>query len=217
MTPEMVGWLRKSPVTGVLIVMNLSFFVIGSVLQAISGESLIERFSLNQAGLGEGHSWILITHAFLHGNLFHLAVNMAALWFTGPLLEAMLGSVQYLLLYLCGALAGGLLQTCFSPGNVDLVGASGAVCGLLAGFATLLPGLEITALIFFVVPVRMKASTLGWLIAGGSLLFWILGIEPGIGHLAHLGGAIAGCLLCVLYKSMGMVRLLPSLPPPIPE
>ena len=114
-------------------------------------------------------------------------------------------------------MAGGLLQTLASPDSVDLVGASGAVCALLVGFATLLPRLEITALIFFVIPVRMKAATLGWIIVIGSLVFWIFNIEPGIGHLAHLGGAVAGFLICLAFRKLGLVNPLPETPPPIPQ
>jgi len=143
-------------------------------------------------------------------------VNMVALWFTGPILEKLLGGWRYILLYLTAAIAGGVLQTFSSPQSIDLVGASGAVCGLLVGFATLLPRLEITALIFFVIPVRMKAATLGWIIGTMSLLFWFLGIEPGIGHLAHLGGAIAGWAVCTVYRRLGLVRPLAAMPPPIP-
>jgi membrane associated rhomboid family serine protease len=129
-----------------------------------------------------------------------------------------LGGWRYLLLFLAGAVGGGVLQALVA-GDRDLVGASGAICALLVGFATLFPGLEITALIFFVLPVRMKAALLGWIVAGGSLLCWMFGIEPEIGHLAHLGGAVAGCLLCLLYRATGSVRWpgpFSSLPPPIP-
>jgi membrane associated rhomboid family serine protease len=63
----------------------------------------------------------------------------------------------------------------------------------------------------------MKAATLGWLIVGVSILFWAFGIEPGIGHLAHLGGAIAGFVICLTYRKLGLVRPLPEIPPPIPQ
>jgi len=142
---------------------------------------------------------------------------MVALWFTGPLIEELLGPIRYLALYLGGAVVGGILQTLATPGSVDLVGASGSVCALLVGFGTLFPNLQITALIFFVIPVKMKASTLGWLVIVGSLLFWAFGIERQIGHLAHLGGGIAGFLVCFLYKKLGMVRSLAEIPPPLPD
>lgn len=209
--------LSKSPVTFVLFGINLAFFLIEEILRLFFDESLFPFMALSREGLAEGGWWQLLTHAFLHGNLFHLMVNMVALWFTGPILEELLGGWRYLLLYFGGIVAGGLLQTFANPGSVDLVGASGAVCALLVGFATLLPRLEITALIFFVIPVRMKAATLGWLIVVTSLLFWIFGIEKEIGHLAHLGGAVAGFVICLLYRRMGVVRMLPETPPPIPD
>lgn len=209
--------LRQSPVTLVLFGINLAFFLIEEILRILFDDSLFPIMALSREGLANGGWWQLVTHAFLHGNLFHLMVNMVALWFTGPLLEELLGGWRYLLLYFGGILAGGALQTAASPGSVDLVGASGAVCALLVGFATLLPRLEITALIFFVIPVRMKAATLGWLIVVVSLLFWMFGIEKDIGHLAHVGGALAGFLICLLYRRLGVVRMLPEIPPPIPQ
>ena len=209
--------LRESPVTFVLFGITLAFFLTEEILRLFCDSSLFPVMALSREGLAHGAWWQLLTHAFLHGNLFHLVVNMVALWFTGPILEQLLGGWRYLLLYFGGILAGGLLQTFANPGSVDLVGASGAVCALLVGFATLLPRLEITALIFFVIPIRMKAATLGWLVVLTSLLFWIFGIEQEIGHLAHLGGAVAGFLICAIYRKLGVVRLLPYAPPPIPH
>ena len=209
--------LRDSPVTFVLFGINLAFFLTEEALRIFCDCSLFPVMALSREGLIEGAWWQLFTHAFLHGNLLHLIVNMVALWFIGPILEELLGGWRYLLLYFGGILAGGLLQTFANPRNVDLVGASGAVCALLVGFATLLPRLEITALVFFVIPIRMKAATLGWLVVLTSVMFWIFGIEQEIGHLAHLGGAVAGFLICAIYGKQGVVRLLPNAPPPIPH
>ena len=209
--------LRRSPVTATLFAINLTLFLSEEIFRLFFDCSLFPFLALSREGLADGGWWQLITHAFLHGNLLHLAVNMVALWFTGPLIEELLGPVRYLALYLGGAVVGGILQTLATPGSVDLVGASGSVCALLVGFGTLFPSLQITALIFFVIPVKMKASTLGWLVIVGSLLFWAFGIERQIGHLAHLGGGIAGFLICFLYKKLGMVRSLAEVPPPLPD
>ncbi len=208
---------RSSPVTFSLLGMNAALFLLEEINRIVFDSSLFPLLALSREGLGEGCWWSFLTHAFLHGNLFHLIVNMVALWFTGPVLEEMLGGLRYLLLYLSGAIAGGVIQTYSSPQSVDLVGASGAVCALLVGFGTLLPRLQITALIFFVIPIRMRASTLAWLVMGASLLFWIFGIEPGIGHLAHFGGGAAGFLLCLHYRRRGVVRIPWEMPPPLPH
>lgn len=208
--------LRESPVTLALLAINVALFLTEECFRLFFDCSLFPWLALSREGVAAGSLWQFLTHAFLHGNLFHLMVNMVGLWFTGPLLEELLGGARYLLLYLVAAVAGGILQTFSSAESIDLVGASGSVCGLLTGFATLLPRLEITALIFFVIPVRMKAATLGWLVVLGSLAFWILHLQPGIGHMAHLGGAIAGWIVCTIYRRLGLVRDVPSLPPPIP-
>jgi len=209
--------LRGAPVTLILFGINLALFLTEELFRLFFDCSLFPSLALSREGLESGAWWEFVTHAFLHGNLLHLLVNMVALWFTGPILEELLGGWRYILLYLTAAIAGGVLQTFSSSQSVDLVGASGAVCGLLVGFATLLPRMEITALIFFVIPVRMKAATLGWIIVTMSLLLWFFRIEPGIGHLAHLGGAIAGWAVCSFYRRLGLVRLLPAIPPPIPS
>jgi membrane associated rhomboid family serine protease len=216
-------------VTLILIGINLAFFLAEEAYEIFFSSSLIPYLALSHEGLMGGAWWQLISYAFLHGGLLHLLVNMVGLWFVGPLLEELLGGLCYLGLYFGGVLAGGLLQALMTPGS-ELVGASGAICALLVGFATLLPRLEITALLFFVIPVRMKASTLGWLVILGSFVFWLLGteqaiahlnhlqgqlgrevtaflkVEREIGHLAHLGGGIAGFVICRLYQACGLVR-----------
>lgn len=207
--------LKESPVTLVLFGINLALFITEEIFRLFYESSLFPILALSREGIMEGGWWQLLTHAFLHGNLFHLAVNMVALWFTGPILEEVLGGVRYLVLYMGGAVIGGLLQTFASPGSIDLVGASGAVCALLVGFGTLLPHLQITALIFFVIPVKMKAATLSWIVVITSFLFWFLGIMQGIGHLAHLGGGIAGFLICFTYKKLGIIRSWEDVPPPL--
>ncbi len=208
--------LHSAPCTFVLIGVNLAFFLVEEIFRFFFDESLFPALALSRDTLVGGAWWQLLSHAFLHGNLLHLLVNMVALWFTGPMLEEILGGLRYLSLYFVGIVAGGLLQTFTSSTSIDLVGASGAVCALLVGFATLFPQLEITALIFFVIPVRMKARTLGWIVILASLLCSLLGLEKGIGHMAHLGGGIAGFLICVYYKWSGVLRNISVVPPPIP-
>jgi membrane associated rhomboid family serine protease len=73
-----------------------------------------------------------------------------------------------------------------------VVGASGSVCGLVAAFSTMFPQMPVTALIFFVIPVRMRAMWLGIIVAGVSLFLMLTGWFGDIGNAAHLGGAIAG-------------------------
>ena len=152
-------------------------------------------WSLSGQALAEGRWWTLLTHLFLHANLLHLSVNVLGLWFIGPEVENMLGRVKYLLLYLFSGVAGVLLQTAFASPSAELIGASSAVCGVMLSFTTAYPEMPLRALLFFVLPVSMKAKTLGRGIIVVSLLCAVLRIFPQVGHLAHLGGALAGALL----------------------
>ena len=155
----------------------------------------LSLWSLSGNALAEGRWWTLVTHLFLHANLLHLTVNVLGLWFIGPEIEYILGRARYLTLYFLSGIAGGLLQTFFSPPASELIGASGSVCGLLLSFTTAYPEMPLRALLFFIIPVSMKAKTLGRGLIVVSLACAVLRIVPQVGHLAHLGGALMGALL----------------------
>ena len=93
-----------------------------------------------------------------------------------------------------------------NPGPT-LIGASGAVSGLVAAFSTLYPRMPITALLFFVIPVRMQAMWLGIMVVGLSLFFLLTGLFNDIGNGAHIGGALAGfCWVKYRQRHFRVVR-----------
>ncbi len=186
---------RVAPVT----VSLAAACVVGYALEVLllSGARGIDLsgWALSGQALAQGRWWTVVTHLFLHANLLHLMVNVLALWFVGPEVEFMLGRTKYVILYVLSGVAGGLLQTVFSPPTSELVGASGAVCGVLLSFTTAYPEMPLRALLFFVLPVSMKAKTLGRGLIIVSLVCALLRILPQVGHLAHLGGALMGAFL----------------------
>jgi membrane associated rhomboid family serine protease len=173
-----------------LIAANTLVFVFMGVSPAFA-DFADSIFGLSDRGLAKGMIWQFVTYQFVHAGFFHLLVNMLGLWFAGNILERILGPGRFVLYYLLCGIAGGLLQVAISPGPT-VVGASGAVCGLVAAFSTMFPQMPITALVFFVIPVRMRAMWLGILIAGVSLFLLLTGWFGNIGNAAHLGGALAG-------------------------
>lgn len=187
--------IRAAPVTSALIGVCLVVFALEYALQVMRRPDVVMLFALSGEGLARGMWWTVVTHMFLHANLLHLMVNLLGLWFIGPEVELMLGRSRYLVLYLLSGMAGGLLQTAFASPASELVGASGAVCGVLLAFTTAYPEMPLQALLFFVLPVRMKAKTLGRGLLAISLLFAVLEFLPQVGHLAHLGGALTGMFL----------------------
>jgi membrane associated rhomboid family serine protease len=131
--------------------------------------------------------WSIITYMFLHAGFMHVLFNMIGLYFFGPRLEARIGSRDFLLMYLLSGIVGALLSFFFSPGAA-IVGASGAVFGVLYGFAHYWPHERIY--IWGVLPVPARGMVLG--LAGLSIWFGISGGGAGVAHFAHLGGFAGG-------------------------
>jgi membrane associated rhomboid family serine protease len=193
----MTGKRTRVSAVVVLIAINVGVFVYEWLRPGL-GNQMEDLYALSAAGMEEGRWWQLITHAFLHGNIWHLLFNLAALWFAGRVVERVMGTGRFLALYAASAVAGGLAQIFFEGGNIPLLGASGAVCGVILAFATMFPEAQIVVLLFFVIPLKFRAKYLGWGLVGSSLLFLLTGFEPWIAHAAHLGGCVAGYLLARL-------------------
>jgi len=174
------------------------------IIDPLTGGKITVLFSLSWTGIKHLLLWQFITYIFLHGGLFHIFLNMLGLFFFGPETERAIGSRQFLVLYLaCGILGGlGWLLLSASQAAGFCLGASGAVFGILGAFAALFPDRPITILVFFVLPVTMKARSLAIALAVFSLLATIS--QPGnIAYAAHLVGGLAGYFYIVLFYSQG--------------
>jgi membrane associated rhomboid family serine protease len=193
----------RLPLVTVLIAINSAAFILQILLDNflfprspfIRETFTSEIFGLSREGIANGYYWQFLTYMFLHGNLLHILANMLGLYFAGRQIEAILGRSHLLGIYFLGGLIGGALQLAFSSGV--LIGASAGVMAVVLAFTTILPELEITALIFFVIPVNIRAKYLGWGLAGSSAAFLLLNfcgvrIFGEWGHAAHLGGCLVG-------------------------
>lgn len=182
---------RNTPATKALIAINVTIYALLAFLFPQYESSVFMLFGLSGEGLRSGFYWQPLTHMFLHGNLLHLLMNMIALWFAGRAVEIWLGPWRFLAIFFVGGILGGFLQIYSFPGGF-LIGASGGVCAVLLAFTSLEPEMPITALLFFVLPVRVRAKFLGYGVILVSLLLPLLGLDPHVGHFAHLGGALVG-------------------------
>ena len=184
-----------------LIIINVVCFILQHSIRGFD-----ESLALFPSRLAQGRVWELLSYQFLHGGLFHLLINCAMIWFVGRQMEESLGKTKFLTLYLIAGVFGGLLQclltwTHYLP-EAGVVGASAGIFGLIAAFAMVFWDREITFLIMFIIPVRMRAKYL--LIA--LAVIGVLGIiskEGGIAHGAHLGGMIWGVLFVLLFIQGG--------------
>jgi len=155
-------------------------------LLTMSAPQLVSAFAFVPA-LTLTRPWTLVTYMFLHGGLGHLFFNMLSLFFFGPRLEMRLGSRRFMTLYLVSGISGALLSLVFSPWSA-VIGASGAVFGVLLGFAMYWPRDQI--LIWGIFPVEAR-----WLVAAMTVLALyggFVGAGGGIAHFAHLGGFVGG-------------------------
>jgi membrane associated rhomboid family serine protease len=191
---------RRFEITAVkaLIAINVLIFVLMLVSPSLA-DFVDAVFGLSTRGLAKGMIWQFVTYQFVHAGFLHLLVNMLGLWFAGNILERIFGVRRFFVFYLLCGIFGGILQIALSPGPATVVGASGAVCGLVAAFSTMFPQMPVTALIY-IVPVRMRAMWLGIIVAGVSLFLMLTGWFGDIGNAAHLGGVIAGFGLVKFYR-----------------
>ena len=149
----------------------------------------------------------LISSLFMHASPQHLFMNMLGLFFLGPMVENTLGSKRFLQLYMIAGLGGSLLSigidvvqytmTGYVP-NVASLGASGCVYGVVLAFITMFPNEK---LMLFPLPIPIKAMYLGLAAVGYALFAGITDTTPGgIGHFAHLGGALVGFIMIHYWK-----------------
>ena len=165
-------------VTKVLVAINVLIWLVNELLNG----RLFTTFQMQGSAVALSDEWYrLVTSAFLHTGLTHLAFNMIALWFVGAEVERRLGRWRYLTVYLLSAMGGSVLSYVVDSPTLASVGASGAVFGVFGAF--------------FVLAVKLKVD-LGGVIAL-IVINVVIGFIPGL-HInwrAHLGGLIVGALL----------------------
>jgi membrane associated rhomboid family serine protease len=171
------------------------------IAQLFADSFLLDLFALQPDAIKNDFAiWQLVTYMFLHGSFFHLFWNMFALWMFGGEIERQLGSSKFLQYYILTGMGGGLFQLIANWGTPSIIiGASAAIYGVLIAFGLFFPNRVITLLLFFILPVQMKAKTLVAIYIGISLVMGfqsqIFGVNDSVAHLAHLGGAFAGFVL----------------------
>jgi membrane associated rhomboid family serine protease len=188
-----------------LILLNTAIFLIRLALPGEADAALVRAMAFRPALLTEGSvaaALTLVTSQFLHGGLLHLGGNMLYLWIFGNNIEDHLGRTRFVPFYLgCGVLAG-LTQWAVDPhSGLPLIGASGAIAGVLGAYAVLFPRARIHTLVLVFLFLRIVPVPAAiWL----GIWFVFQAVGAGIAHVqggaavawfAHLGGFVAGLLL----------------------
>lgn len=190
------GFMSNVPVA----VKNIIWICVGMSVLTYLNEPLMARlFALNPITFIT-KPWQLVTYMFMHGGFGHLFFNMYTLYIFGSVLERVWGTKKFLLFYFVTGIGAALVHILvqYLTGSFALtVGASGAIYGILMGYAMLYPD-SIMTLIF--PPISLKAKWFVLIFAGIELLLGITGTQAGVAHFAHLGGLIFGLLLMLYWK-----------------
>lgn len=146
-----------------------------------------------------------VTYAFLHADIFHLGGNMLFLWVFGDNVEDALGHFRYLVFYLACAAAGALMHGYIAPSSqMPLIGASGAIAGIVAAYLVLHPKVKVWVLAFGRIPLRIPAYITLALWIGFQFLMLLAGGEDQISWGAHVGGILAGAFLVLFMRRRGV-------------
>ncbi|MFQ6617585.1 MAG: rhomboid family intramembrane serine protease [Fidelibacterota bacterium] len=191
-----------------LIVANIIIFLYQMSLGPYENRAFIYTMGIipkNFAGLGvTGFPvYSLFTSMFVHGDILHLAGNMLYLWIFGDNVEGIMGHFRFVIFYILSGLAAALLQILINvKSGIPMIGASGAISGVLGAYMVKFPGARVSVLIFFFYFIRIiKIPAL--IVLG----FWFLiqltsglgaigmGQQGGVAWFAHIGGFLAGIFL----------------------
>jgi len=144
--------------------------------------------------------WQFVSYMFLHGGFGHILFNLFALWMFGQSIENLWGTRRFVIYYFVTGVGAALLHMAVTAADVPMVGASGAVYGILLAFAMMFPNRPIM-LIFLPIPIKAKYFVM---IFGALELFnGVANLQTGIAHFAHLGGMVVGYLLIRLWGIKG--------------
>lgn len=215
---------RKPYLTVVLITINTLVFLYSWFLGPAGFESFTYTFGftpdffLNLDRQFTVPQWIYLTpltSMFMHGGWMHLIGNMLFLWIYGNNIEDYFGPTKFLLFYIISGLAAVALFTIFNPeSQIPLVGASGAIAGVMGAYMVLHPRAQITVLLFFFVIqfLTIPAKTvLGiWIIYQLAMSFLGASGGGGVAWLAHVGGFAFGYLLLRLLLAIRGKHVPPS-------
>jgi membrane associated rhomboid family serine protease len=198
----------KPVVTWCLIAANLAIYFYEIAASQLALDRMLDTFSLTPAaftGDMAARGWLpawatVITYQFFHADIAHIVGNMVFLWVFGDDIERAVGRWRFLAFYLLCGVVGGLAFVANDPqSRIELIGASGAIAGVVVAYVMLRPCAKITVLLG-IIPLRISAY---WVVGLFVLTqLWNLGAssKSEVAYWAHFGGMLAGGLLFPLIK-----------------
>jgi membrane associated rhomboid family serine protease len=204
---------RLTPVVRNLIIINVIIFVLQMIAPqvdiggcfgaagALSQDAVTAYMALFNVRTDCFKPYQLFTYMFAHGGFSHIFFNMLSLAFMGPILESFWGQKKFLLYYLITGIGAAVfsvgIDLVFGGGAGSMLGASGAIYGLLMAFGMIFPNMEVQLLI---PPIPIKAKYLVFLLGGMTFL---MDRSGNVAHFAHLGGVVVGFFVVRAWRDQG--------------
>ena len=186
-----------------LIIANVGIFI----AQQLAGPEFVHLFGLvPRKVISNFRFWQFGTYLFLHGGIFHLLFNMFVLWMFGSSIEKSWGSKTFLKYYFLTGVGAGITNALFTPNSpIPIIGASGAIYGILVAFAMLFP--KTTVYLYFIIPLTARQMVILFVVI--EFLASLSASSSHIANLAHLGGMFTGYIylkfgwgIKIYFKSM---------------
>ena len=227
-----LGSIRRQYVTFGLILLNVMVFAFQSAgidqrVVASFGIVPAELFSVRIFGgpargpndaLPVPEGLTLLSYMFFHGDFWHITGNMLFLWVFGDNVEDAMGHWRFLAFYMaCGVCAALFHAMMLASSAAPLIGASGAVAGVIAAYVMLYPKVMVWVLAFRVIPLHIPAL---WAIGAWIATQLVMALLPSVGPVAwwaHIGGVIAGAVLVVFLRRPGVPLFRREAPIPAPD
>ena len=187
--------------TTALIIANVAMFLVEQIAPGSIDALALWPLGAGQAGGASFAPWQLVTYAFLHGGMLHLAFNMFALYMFGSAVERVFGGRRYLTFYTVCVLSAAVAQLIVAAVSgmiYPTVGASGGIFGILLAYGMYFPNSRVMLLF---PPIPMPARVFVFVYALIELFLGVTGTQEGVAHFAHLGGMVGGFVMLRYWRS----------------
>lgn len=193
-SPHRFFHINTEDAVSLLIIINFLIYF----LQLLLGDHLVRTFGLvPYRTIHKLHLWQLITYLFLHGSFLHLFFNMYVLLLFGKPLQEIWGRREFLKYFFITGAGAAIFNILLTPSSqIPIIGSSGAIYGILVGYAMTFPYSVILLFFFFPLPARQAVVLLGIM----EFFSGISGSKIGIAHFAHLGGLLAGFIYIKYFQ-----------------
>ena len=175
---------------------NFIVFIIGILLQLV-GFPFYETFALYPPSTPNFEIYQFVTYMFLHSGILHIVFNMLALVSFGYITEDYFGRNKFILFYLLSGVGSTLLHLLLVDSQLPMVGASGAIYGIMVVSAFISPNEKVS---IFPIPVGIKLKYLISVLFGIEILLGIFSTGDGVSHFAHIGGGLTGILFYLIDR-----------------